>query len=368
MPYGLPTLLDAQFGSGSTFLPIQHFDLTIPSQNLRVANLRLNSCAMRILALLLSLVVLFAPLTSHPAHAQADEAAWLLAQINALRQRNGLVGLTINPHLAASASAHSTYLATHPYSDPHQEANGSTPSTRAWSAGYPGKLVGENVVGGTGANVQWAFSWWMKSPIHLHNMLVEWTEIGIGIVDGPYGRWYTTDFGDQGAGLVQPTSPPPAPGAGAPPDTSPANNNATPKPDLPRPTRRPATRAPTSTPTITYTPSITYTPQPTFTPSATPTGLPPTFTPIVMEISPPPSSGQTSGKVAVAMAVTELPPAPSSSPVAVAMADPKLPPSQNAAPPSTDPIRSLIPWLLGLQGLVVGGLVVGSVIRRRARS
>jgi hypothetical protein len=319
---------------------------------------------MRTLAFLLSLTLLFAPLPGHRTHAQDDEAAWLLAQINALRQRNGQVPLSLNPHLIASAVAHSTYLATHPYGDPHREANGSTPETRALAAGYPGRLVGENVVGGTGANVQWAFTWWVKSPIHLQNMLAGWTEIGIGIVNGPYGRWYTTDFGDQGAGLLAPTDPPPTPGTSMPDSSAAPNgtNNANPAPkaDLPRPTRRP-TRAPTLTPTITFTPSITFTPRPTFTPTFTPTGLPPTFTPIVLEVSPPPTSAQSS-------APTAMPGAPSPSPVAVAMAGAvgaNSPPVEPAAP--GEPVRGLIPWLLALQGIIVGGLVLGSVIRRRHR-
>jgi hypothetical protein len=317
---------------------------------------------MRTLAFWLSLTLLFAPLSAHPVHAQDDEAAWLLAQINALRQRNGQVPLSLNPHLIASATAHSTYLATHPYGDPHREVNGSTPETRALAAGYPGRLVGENVVGGTGANVQWAFTWWVKSPIHLQNMLAGWTEIGIGIVNGPYGRWYTTDFGDQGAGLVAPTDPPPTPGASVAPSNGAGSANPAPKADVPRPTRRP-TQAPTLTPTITFTPSITFTPRPTFTPTFTPTGLPPTFTPIVLEVSPPPATGQSS-------VPATTPGAPSPSPVAVAMAgavDASPPPVQPVAPSTGDPIRGLIPWLLALQGIIVGGLVAGSVLRRRHR-
>lgn len=319
---------------------------------------------MRTLAFLLSLTLLFAPLSSQPVYAQSDEAAWLLAQINVLRQRNGLVPLSLNANLIASAVAHSTYLATHPYGDPHREANGSTPETRALAAGYLGRLVGENVVGGTGASVQWAFTWWMNSPIHLRNMLAGWTEIGIGIVNGPYGRWYTTDFGDQGAGLVAPTNPPPTPGTGTPDTAGPSSSaNPAPKADVPRPTRRP-TQVPTSTPTITLTPSITFTPRATFTLTFTPTGLPPTFTPIVLEVSPPPTSGQSS-------VPATTPAAPSPTPVAVAMAgaiDVSPPLVQPAAPSTGDPIRGLIPWLLALQGIIVGGLVAGSVIRRRHRS
>jgi hypothetical protein len=320
---------------------------------------------MRTLASLLSLTLLFFPLSTVPARAQADEAAWLLAQINALRQRNGQVLLALNPHLIASAAAHSTYLATHPYSDPHREADGSTPQSRALAAGYPGRLVGENVVGGTGSNVQWAFDWWMKSPIHLHNMLAGWTEIGIGIVVGPYGRWYTTDFGDQGAGLVAPTNPPPSPGATIAGDTP--NSNPAPKADVPRPTRRP-TIAPTLTPTITLTPSITFTPQPTITPTDTPTGLPPTVTPIVLEVSPPPTNGPPINGSPAGAGPAATPVTPS--PVAVAMlgaANVSSAPVQPAAQPSGDPLRGLIPWLLALQGVVFGGLLIGSLIRRRHR-
>src|SRR5512135_2970254 len=128
---------------------------------------------MAVQILVLALVFVLIP---RPVRAQSDEANWLLTQINALRQRNGVAPLTVNSHLTASATAHSNYLATHPYGDPHREADGSTPASRAGAAGYPGALVGENVVGGTGASMQWAMNWWMQSPIHLHNMLVDWQE------------------------------------------------------------------------------------------------------------------------------------------------------------------------------------------------
>ncbi len=306
---------------------------------------------MRYPAMLLFILALVT--SPQPARAQqSDEAAWLLAQINALRQRNGAVPLTVNPQLTASATAHSTYLASHPYLNPHLELDGSTPQSRALAAGYLGRLVGENVVGGTSANVQWAFNWWVASPIHYTNMLAGWSEIGIGIVDGPYGRWYTTDFGDQGAGLVAPT---------APPDS--AADGSTPAKAAPPRTRRPPTRAPTLTPTITYTPSVTYTPRSTFTPTFTPTGPPPTGTPIVLEVSPQPVDARdNTAQIAVALAPTVT-----FTPLAVAMAASSEGLTPAPRPGTSDPIRTLIPWVIVLQFIVVGGLIASSVIRRQKR-
>ena len=317
---------------------------------------------MRVAAVVLVVLIAMAlasTLAPQPVGAQADEVGWLLSQINALRQRNGEAALAINAQLAAAATAHSTYLATHPYVDPHTEANGSTPQSRARAAGYPGGLVGENVVGGRSSNAQWALNWWMQSPVHLRNMLSAWTEIGIGIVQGPYGRWYTLVFGRYGAGLA----PPPAATAvpGSPGANSPANNPDRPaaKPTLP-PTRRP-TRAPTRTPTITLTPSITYTPRPTFTLSFTPTHPPPTGTPIVLEVTPGVAIAE---NLTPGLAETSAPGA-TGVPQAVAMlATAALPPPPTASSPG-DTIRSLIPWALLLQAAIVGGLFVGGIVRRR---
>src|SRR5579885_844732 len=107
---------------------------------LRGADETLNYCAMRYLVAFVVIVQL--ALVCSPAQAQGDEAGWILAQINSLRARNGLGALTVNPHLTASATAHSAYLATHNYADPHVEDNGSTPQSRALSAGYPSGDVG----------------------------------------------------------------------------------------------------------------------------------------------------------------------------------------------------------------------------------
>ena len=286
------------------------------------------------------------------------EAAWVLAQVNSIRQGKGESPLTLNAQLAVSSASHSTYLSTHPWTDPHTEDNGSTPSSRAWAAGYPGKTVSENVVGGPTATKEWAMQWWINSPIHLYNMtLAQWSDVGVGVVEGPYGRYYTMDFGTTAYGTIgspsvmQPTNPPPtvpvklvsslSPGALNIAAISAVEPSATkPKP----PTARP-THVPTATPTITLTPSITFTPRATFTKVPTATNVPPTMTAIVMEVSAQPPIQQTR----VALALT----APPSAVIPI------------STRPGNDPLRNLIPLAILLQVGIVGGLIFRAALRRR---
>src|SRR5260221_5990770 len=115
------------------------------------------------LLLSLLLFIVAGQASFHPANAQGNEAEWLLSQINALRQSKGVPLLAYNAQLAAAANGHSTYLSGRAYTSPHIEDNGSTPASRALAAGYPGKLVGENVAGGSNADAKWAFNWWLNS-------------------------------------------------------------------------------------------------------------------------------------------------------------------------------------------------------------
>lgn len=304
----------------------------------------------RIITLIVNLLVAVVTLSSmgifaRPAYAQTDEAAWLLGQINALRARNGIAPLTVNAHLVVSATQHSNYLANNPYTDPHVEANGSRPRDRIAAAGYTGVVVGENVVGGMMATVEWAFQWWVNEPIHYRNMLANWTEIGIGIASGPYGHWYTTDFGI-GTGDAP---APPAPAAN--------DNNVAQQGGTPPPTHRPATRVPTLTPSLTLTPSITFTARPTFTPTFTATSRPPTSTAIYLEVSPQPSGSPPppAPQMVAQVSSPTAPPAPAQ-PIAADVASPPTDPS--------DGIRRLIPWAIGLQAVIIGGFFLRSLRRR----
>src|SRR5258708_5304363 len=125
------------------------------------------------------------------ANAQGDDASWLLLQLNTLRQSKGLNALTVNAALTTAANGHSAYLSQNTWGDPHTETNGSTPVSRALAAGYGSSMVSENVVGGATATKEWGWNWWLNSPVHYQNMTLSiWTEVGIGVGDGPYGRFF----------------------------------------------------------------------------------------------------------------------------------------------------------------------------------
>ena len=296
-------------------------------------------CALAGLGTTLALCSVSVPATVQAMPAQ-DDTAWLLGQINALRAQVGVAPLALNGQLVSSATGHSNYLANNPWTDPHVESNGSTPRSRIAAAGYPGSIIGENVYGGGLATAQIAFTWWIHSPIHYEGMVnPEFNDIGIGIATGPYGQFFTTDFGGHGGG--------------APPVPVGASQN-----QAPAATHRPAPPRPTNTPTDTLTPSITYTPYPTATLTATDTPVPPTSTAIELAVSPQPG-------LAVALVSTNTPIPPTNAPS-------PIPPSATATPEPTplaslanvsngsgnNPIRTLLPFILGLQVVVIGGLLL----------
>ncbi len=309
--------------------------------------------AMRKLTVLLILVGLAATLMAavRPAYAD-DDVGWLLGQINGLRAANGLGPLTLNPQLMNSATQHSQYLATNPWTHPHIEANGSTPQSRIAAAGFTGAPIGENVYGGGLATAAIAFNWWVASPIHLQGMIhPAFGQIGIGVATGPYGKFFTTDFGGGGAAAAPPTSVPANPQA---------PQNSQPAATQPKPTRRPFSPVPTVTPSITWTPSPTFTALPSRTPTATGTLEPPTPTAIVLEVSPQPGA-----QVLMIATFTALPSATPLSPsltsttqpiaASVASLSPKAETSSSTA---SDPIRALIPFAIGLQVLILGGVLL----------
>lgn len=337
---------------------------------MRFGTLAIDSAAMRRWTLrLLCLVVALAasPGGLSPARAQ-DPISYLLNRINELRASQGLNTLSLNGQLTAAAQGHSNYLGSTGYIHPHRERDGSLPQDRAVRAGYAGR-VGENVVGGQSASPEWAFNWWMQSPPHYNNMLAEWTEVGIGFTDGgEYGRWYVTVFGDLGRALRANEGF--TGGAGtAVPGGAPAGAPARPA-GPPRPTVPPTL---TYTPSMTLTPSLTFTPRPTSTPSPTWTAQPPTVTPIFLEISPQPMTETPTAvsqaalpltaeaPVEVAMVVTGPPPGalPSADFVNATDSGAGLAPAAGFSP------RDLIPWALGLQVVVIGGLALGAWFKRR---
>jgi hypothetical protein len=312
---------------------------------------------MRNLTLTLILLAILAR-PAAPARAQ-DPVGYLYSQINALRTGRGYGALTINSQLTAAAQGHANYLATTIYIHPHRQRNGSLPQDRAEAAGYVGR-VSENVVGGTNASVEWAFNWWLNSPVHYANMLGNWTEVGIAVANGgEYGRWYVVVFGNPGRAA------PPAEGVtGTNPNATPIpNQNRVAQATRPRPTLTPSI---TFTPTLTLTPSMTFTPRATFTPTDTPTLIPATPTPFIVEVTP---------QGAVAPSQTAPPPSQPPPTTAVALAAPlptllvasPAPPAATTGEAGGNPnlLRSLIPVALVLQAVILGGIVVRGVLRRR---
>jgi LysM repeat protein len=355
------------------------------------------------------LALTFLLLTAYsPTYAQFDEVGWLLTQINCLRQSRGVGPLSINASLTTSANQHSAYLSANRGGDVHVEADGSTPLSRATNAGYKG-YVGENVVGG--GSVQRAFAWWLNDDIHYRNIVnVYWTHVGIGISSGPHGKWYTLDFG---APSWKANRIPAAPCGGFSPPTSSPPNIASGNPPAPKITATPqqpsyvlgvdekgnikhqvqqgdtlghialiygytwddlpdllalnnmteADFRKLKVGAIFLVPpkSGTFTPTPD-TGSPTPTSAPPTATDIpaiatVTSVQPIAMASATSEALPT---LTSTPARTSISMVATVTVEPGDAPRADAP----NPIRSLIPWAILLQGVVLGGLFIGSIIRR----
>ncbi len=141
------------------------------------------------------------PLGLPPASAQGDDAAQILARINALRQQNGLLPLDLSSVLTAAAQRHSDDMARTGNID-HTGSDGSTIDSRIRDAGYGHwrtfGLWGENIYGGQMADVDAAWNFWINSQVHRANILKpRYREIGIGVGRSDKGTYYTLNFGAQ---------------------------------------------------------------------------------------------------------------------------------------------------------------------------
>ncbi len=279
-----------------------------------------------------------------------DETTWLLGQINTLRAGLGLPPYALNAQLTAAATQHSQYMAVG-CNITHVESNGSTPQSRAAANGYGGTNVSENIYGGSIARASDAWDFWIHSPVHYAGLTSDYeNEVGIGIASGLCNT-YTLDFGHSGGASAPVVAAQPAGGQAAAP---PAPTRYVPPP-------------PTFTPTptiLTLTPSATWTLTPTHTPSAAPTLPPPTLaaSPTVAATATP-----TAAEVAFVPSATATP-----SP---------LPPTFTPVPPSPTPlitalpaapkestgfeVRDLIPYALVGQMVLIG--LAGFAYFRRSR-
>lgn len=130
-------------------------------------------------------------LTTSAQDAQSD----LLSRINNLRASVGQSSYRLNGALNAAAANHAAWMVETGQIS-HTQWDGSTPRTRAASAGYPSSWVSENIYMGTNASVGSAWTFWINSPIHYKGLTSpNYDEVGIAESVGANGRAYVLVFG-----------------------------------------------------------------------------------------------------------------------------------------------------------------------------
>lgn len=110
-------------------------------------------------------------------------AAGVVAELNSLRAKRGLVALRVSPGLIAAAAHHSREMSQNGYFD-HRSADGSAFSKRVarfYPVGRSSWSVGENLLWASPEiDAPGALRMWMGSPEHRKNMLdPTWREVGI---------------------------------------------------------------------------------------------------------------------------------------------------------------------------------------------
>lgn len=148
--------------------------------------------------MLLSLLVLWVPQTT----TAQDPASEIIQLVNGVRTSFGLAPFQYSPALAIAAQSHANWMgSTAVYS--HTGAGGSTPQTRADSAGYAG-YVSENIVGGTSLTPQQGVTWWRNSAVHFNTMVsTRYTQIGAGYAVGHGQNFYVIVVGNPSERPVQ---------------------------------------------------------------------------------------------------------------------------------------------------------------------
>jgi len=133
-----------------------------------------------------------------PSVAAQDEVSDLIGRINALRSSVGRAGYALNGALSAAAQSQAQWMVD-AGTIAHARPDGSNPRSRAMNAGYSSAMVSENIYGGTNANAGVAWSFWINSAIHYAGLTSpNYSEVGIGIAGGGWGRGYVLVFGNPG--------------------------------------------------------------------------------------------------------------------------------------------------------------------------
>ena len=145
--------------------------------------------------------------------AQGTPASEILQRVNQVRASVGLPPFQYNGALAAAAQSHANWMATNvAYS--HYGAGGSSPQSRAASAGYGG-YVSENIVGGTNMSPRQGILWWQNSPVHYNTIVsTRYVEAGTGYASNGSQNMYVLVVGrPPGANEIAPQNRTPDPSA-----------------------------------------------------------------------------------------------------------------------------------------------------------
>ncbi|GGO74573.1 CAP domain-containing protein [Nonomuraea cavernae] len=125
--------------------------------------------------------------------ASPSMAARVVSLTNAARAKHGCGRLRVDARLARAARIHSLEMARSG-KFAHDSPDGSSPWDRMERAGYPAGAA-ENIGRGY-SSAEEAVRGWLDSRDHRQNILnCKITAIGVGVVAGPGGPWWTQDFG-----------------------------------------------------------------------------------------------------------------------------------------------------------------------------
>lgn len=117
----------------------------------------------------------------------------MLTLVNKERAKVGCSPVRPDAGLADLASDFSADMAARGFFD-HTDPDGDTPWDRADQAGVKG-LGGENIARGQ-ADAAAVMNSWMNSDGHRANILnCDYKTLGMGVVMGDGGPWWTQDFG-----------------------------------------------------------------------------------------------------------------------------------------------------------------------------
>ncbi|TFV65617.1 CAP domain-containing protein [Blastococcus sp. CT_GayMR20] len=124
--------------------------------------------------------------------ADAGREGQVLALVNRERAAAGCGALVADEGLAAVARAHSADMRDRGFFD-HVNLDGLDPFDRASAAGVNARA--ENIAYGQ-ADAAEVMTAWMNSSGHRANILnCSLTSLGVGVVDGSGGPWWTQLFG-----------------------------------------------------------------------------------------------------------------------------------------------------------------------------